>query len=210
MKFYDIDIPRCRYIAAPVYDPVIQAMAGVADVQSGTVFDAEGGESLVHNLVMDKVTALNACQAVTAALLARERGNGGQLIELNMLDAAVHFLYPDSYYNKVWETATPFPEWNRIAQNYDFAVLDGKIAVQFVADPEARAQFVAKVATMTRQEAFDWCLEEGIPCGKYNTREELFADPQALHNKTIQTHEHPTLGAWCVFSHRFMLGLCYK
>ena len=117
-------------MTAPVYDPVIQAMAGVGDVQKGTSFDKEGGESLVHNLMMDKVTALNASQAVTAALLARERGNGGQLIELNMLDAAVHFLYPDSYYNKVWGTATPFPEWNRVAANYDFTVTDGKIAAQ--------------------------------------------------------------------------------
>ena len=49
---------------------------------------------------------------------------------------------------------------------------------------------------MTRQEAFDWCLEEGIPCGKFNTREELREDPQALHNKTFETHHHPTLGDW--------------
>lgn len=169
------------YQRAKVYDPVIQAMVGVGDAQKGTVFDAEGGASLVHNLVMDKVTALNACQAVTAALLARERGSGGQLIELNMLDAAAHFLYPDAYYNQVWETAaTPFPEWNRISQNYDFTVKDGKIAVSLgpTTSSKVRAEFSARVATMTRQAAFDWCLLEGIPCGKYNTREEFLVDPQ--------------------------------
>ena len=182
------------YRKARVYDPVIQAMAGVGDVQKGTAFDADGSESLVHSLMLDKVTALNACQAVTAALLARERGNGGQLIELNMLDAAVHFLYPDSYYNNVWERAARFPEWNRIARNYDFVVVDGKIAASVPA--EERDKFVERFATMTRQQAFDWCLEAGVPCGKYNTRSEMLADPQVAHNDTIESHEHPTLGSW--------------
>jgi crotonobetainyl-CoA:carnitine CoA-transferase CaiB-like acyl-CoA transferase len=152
------------YREARVYDPVIQAMAGVGAAQKGTAFDVDGKESLVQSLMLDKVTALNGCQAVTAALLARERGNGGQLIELNMLDAAVHFLFPDSYYNKVWETPTiPFPEWNRVAKNYDFTVLDGKVAASLGASisPEEREAYVARFAAMTRQEAFDWCLENG-------------------------------------------------
>ena len=149
------------YREARVYDPVIQAMAGVGAAQKGTAFDVDGKESLVQSLMLDKVTALNGCQAVTAALLARERGNGGQLIELNMLDAAVHFLFPDSYYNKVWETPTiPFPEWNRVAKNYDFTVLDGKVAASLGASEEREA-YVARFAAMTRQEAFDWCLENG-------------------------------------------------
>lgn len=184
------------YAQAPVYDPVIQAMTGVGDAQNGTVFDADGKESLVHNLMFDKVTALNACQAVTAALLARERGHGGQLIELSMFDAAVHFLYPDSYYNKVWETGKPFPEWNRaFSANYDFVVVDGKVAISVPQEVD-RVALAAYLATKTRQEAFDYCLEIGIPCGKFNTRDELLADPQIRHNRTIETHQHPTLGAW--------------
>jgi crotonobetainyl-CoA:carnitine CoA-transferase CaiB-like acyl-CoA transferase len=35
-----------------------------------------------------------------------------------------------------------------------------------------------------------------VPCGKFNTREEMFADPQIAHNKTLESHEHPTLGKW--------------
>jgi crotonobetainyl-CoA:carnitine CoA-transferase CaiB-like acyl-CoA transferase len=67
------------YVRAPVYDQVVQAMSGV-----GTTMTNEAGQpTLFHNLVMDKVTALNASQSITAALLARERGRGGQHIELS-------------------------------------------------------------------------------------------------------------------------------
>ena len=43
----------------------------------------------------DKVTALTAAQAMTAALLARERTGQGQHVRLAMLDAVVAFLWPE-------------------------------------------------------------------------------------------------------------------
>ncbi|OWY61557.1 CoA transferase, partial [cyanobacterium TDX16] len=49
----------------------------------------------------DKVTALTACQAITAALLARERGAGGQHLTLSMADAVVSFLWVDAAGNEV-------------------------------------------------------------------------------------------------------------
>ena len=56
-----------------------------------------GTPSLFRTLLCDKVTSLKAAQAITAALLARERGQAqGQHIVLAMLDAAIAFLWPDS------------------------------------------------------------------------------------------------------------------
>ena len=49
----------------------------------------------------DKVTALYACQAITAALLARANGAGGQHLELSMADAVVSFLWADSAGNEM-------------------------------------------------------------------------------------------------------------
>ncbi len=49
----------------------------------------------------DKVTALTAAQAITAALFARERGRPGQHLELSMLDAVVSFLWVDAAGNEV-------------------------------------------------------------------------------------------------------------
>ena len=48
-----------------------------------------------------KVTALFAFQAITAALLARERGHGGQHLELSMVDAVTTFLWADAAANEV-------------------------------------------------------------------------------------------------------------
>ena len=73
-----------------VYDPVIQAASGMADAHPNP---ADGEPQLLQTLVCDKVTALTASQAITAALFARERSGHGQKIELSMLDAAVAFLW---------------------------------------------------------------------------------------------------------------------
>lgn len=75
-----------------VYDNLIQAVSGIAAQQA----DDDGTPRLVQSLICDKITALVAAQAITAALLARERGSGGQHIELSMLDAAVAFLWSDA------------------------------------------------------------------------------------------------------------------
>ena len=75
-----------------VYDYVIQAISGMAAAQA----NPDSGEpELVRTLIFDKVSALTACQAITAALFARERGAGGQHIVLPMLNAALAFLWPD-------------------------------------------------------------------------------------------------------------------
>ncbi|MEO8694112.1 MAG: CoA transferase [Acidimicrobiales bacterium] len=74
-----------------VYDNLIQAVSGMAAVQG----DA-GEPRPVQNLVCDKITALTAAQATTAALLARANGASGQHIRISMLDATVSFLWPDA------------------------------------------------------------------------------------------------------------------
>ena len=78
----------------PVYDPIIQALSGLASVQGGS--DAERPR-LVRTILPDKVTALTTAQAITAALLARARTGpgkgGGQHVRVSMLDAIVAFLW---------------------------------------------------------------------------------------------------------------------
>ena len=76
---------------APAYDPIMQSHLGFADVQR----DPE--PALVKNLVCDKITAYTACQAVTAALLVREKTGEGQHIDISMMDAGLFFLFPDGY-----------------------------------------------------------------------------------------------------------------
>jgi len=83
---------RGPYARKPGYDHIVQGIAGVAAVQR----DPETGRPVhVRHTLCDKVTALTAAQGITAALLARERGEGGQHLRMNMLDASIAFLWPD-------------------------------------------------------------------------------------------------------------------
>jgi crotonobetainyl-CoA:carnitine CoA-transferase CaiB-like acyl-CoA transferase len=50
---------------------------------------------MVRTIVSDKVAAMAAAQAMTAALLSRERTGEGQHVRLAMLDAVVSFLWPE-------------------------------------------------------------------------------------------------------------------
>ncbi|MBX6390821.1 MAG: CoA transferase, partial [Frankia sp.] len=80
------------------YDTAIQAYAGFAANQA----DPEDGVPVfLRQTAADKITAVYASQAITAALFARERGMGGQHLELAMADAAVSFLWADSAGNEV-------------------------------------------------------------------------------------------------------------
>ncbi|MEM9406187.1 MAG: CoA transferase [Acidobacteriota bacterium] len=79
------------YANKRVYDPIIQGLSGLASIQA----DAEGRPKMVRLIVPDKLTAMTAAQAITAALLARERTGKGQHVRLSMLDAMVSFLWPE-------------------------------------------------------------------------------------------------------------------
>jgi crotonobetainyl-CoA:carnitine CoA-transferase CaiB-like acyl-CoA transferase len=74
------------------YDPVIQGATGYVAIQCNPEVPIP---DLVRNAVVDKAASYTAAQAITAALLARERGAGGQTIEVPMIDAGLAFFWPD-------------------------------------------------------------------------------------------------------------------
>jgi crotonobetainyl-CoA:carnitine CoA-transferase CaiB-like acyl-CoA transferase len=86
------------YSDRSAYDTVIQAYAGFAASQADP---SDGVPVFLRQSAADKVTALFAFQAVTAALLARDRGHGGQHLELSMVDAVTTFLWADAAANEV-------------------------------------------------------------------------------------------------------------
>jgi hypothetical protein len=76
-----------------VYDPVIQGLTGhvAAQVNPEVPF-----HDVHRTIVADKSTSYTVAQAITAALLARERGlSRGQVIDVAMIDAALAFFWPD-------------------------------------------------------------------------------------------------------------------
>jgi crotonobetainyl-CoA:carnitine CoA-transferase CaiB-like acyl-CoA transferase len=78
------------YAAKPAYDPVIQGFSGLATIQAGS---DEARPRLLRTILPDKLTAITASQAITAALLARERTGEGQHVRLSMLEAVLAFMW---------------------------------------------------------------------------------------------------------------------
>ncbi len=78
------------YKDKPVYDPLIQAVSALASVQAGS---DDKRPRLVRTILPDKLTGIQASQAIVAALFARERSGKGQHVKLSMLDTIISFLW---------------------------------------------------------------------------------------------------------------------
>lgn len=84
--------PSGPYSQRRVYDPIIQGLSGHTAVQLNPEVPIR---DLVRNIVADKSSAYTAAQAITAALFARDRGAGGQHIDVPMIDSSLAFFWPD-------------------------------------------------------------------------------------------------------------------
>lgn len=71
----------------PAYDDIIQAATGASDV----IERVTGSPGLFPTIVADKVCGLVMAQAITAALVHRERSGEGQHIEVPMVQAMAAF-----------------------------------------------------------------------------------------------------------------------
>ncbi|MEZ5226265.1 MAG: CoA transferase [Acidimicrobiales bacterium] len=123
-----------------VYDPIIQAAAGICDTQ---VDPLSGGPFLFQGILADKVTSLYTAQAAFAALLERAQQqlatgtSEGRHIELNMFDCAIHFNWPDGMYNHTYvddDGVVPAPDFS--AAYRLTPVADGHLAYSVVTDSE--------------------------------------------------------------------------
>lgn len=120
------------YIHKRTYDPVIQALSGLMSIQG----DKSGRPHMIRVIVPDKVTALTAAQAITAAIVARLRTGQGQHVRLAMLDAVVAFIWPESMPAYTFidrESATVRPPGTR---DLVFETTDGYITAAANSDSE--------------------------------------------------------------------------
>jgi len=114
--------PVGPYAHKGAYDTVIQAYGGFAANQA----DAETATPrFLNQTAADKVTALYAAQAITAALLARERGAGGTHLQMAMLDAVVSFLWADAAGNELLLDADRSRPSSFVQNFKPFRFLDG-------------------------------------------------------------------------------------
>ncbi len=126
--------PDGPYAHRRVYDSVIQAQSGLVGNQTGINDEAP---RFLRQAAADKITAYTAAQAVTAALLARERGAGGQHVQLAMLDASVAFLFADAAAHEVaLDNDQPHLAQSFSAHQRAIALADGHAVVAAVTDSE--------------------------------------------------------------------------
>jgi crotonobetainyl-CoA:carnitine CoA-transferase CaiB-like acyl-CoA transferase len=123
------------YAQAPAYDPVIQGFSGLATVQAGS---DEARPRLVRTILPDKLTAITASQAITAALLARERTGVGQHVRLSMLEAVVAFLWPSDLAQHSFVGDEPVRQEAASFHDLIYETADGYITAAVVTDRQWR------------------------------------------------------------------------
>lgn len=209
------------YAKRRVYDPVIQATSGFSDTQKVM---ATGEPQLIQTLACDKVTAVTAAQAITAALYAKARGRGGSLVEISMLDSAIAFLWPDAFYNLSFEAecarSPDFASFYSIRKTKDgyitmIAISDAEFRAacraigrpQMADDPRYRsvpdrmanatammAEFAAVIGEMATTEIMARLEAEDVPHARVLRREDVLTNEQVAANGTIVSFEDPRAG----------------
>ncbi len=124
------------YAAKPVYDPIIQAFSGLATVQAGS---DEARPRLLRTILPDKLTAITASQAITAALLARERTGEGQHVRLSMLEAVLAFLWSSDMGSQTFVGDEPAAQEAASAADLIYETADGYVTVAVQTDRQWQA-----------------------------------------------------------------------
>ena len=213
---------RGPYAGQRVYDPVIQALCGLAEIQA----DRETGQPrMVRTVIPDKTTAVTAAQAITAALFARERTGQGQHVRLAMLDTMVAYLWPEASSSLSFVGNEADPARGQMGLDLVFKTQDRHITAGAVSDAEwqgmcralqrpdliaderfnsvaARSNNVVERRAIMSAELAKWpsveilgrLRAENVPCAPVLSRVELLDDEQVVINGIIQVHDDVVLG----------------
>ena len=206
----------------PVYDPIVQALSGLASVQGGS--DAERPR-LVRTILPDKLTAITSAQAITAALLARSRTGQGQHVRLSMLDAIVAFLWSSDMGAQTYVGKTVTQQ--RAASFIDliYETKDGHMSVavmtndqwaalchavgkpEWLEDPRFastelrdlnindRLALIQSALIDRDTDAWMTILEKaGVPCVPVLTRAQMIDHPQIAASGIVTENDHPQAG----------------
>ena len=210
------------YAGKPVYDPLVQAVSGLATIQAGS---DEERPRLVRTILPDKLTGIAAAQAITAALLARARTGEGQHVRLSMLGAVVAFLWGSDMGSQTFVGETLPQQEAASFTDLIYATADEYISVAVQSDrewtaltralerpewlgdarfrsPELRQRHINErlaltqevLLTRTAQEWLDRLTREGLPCAPVLTRTAMIQHPQVLENAIVVEAEHPAAG----------------
>jgi crotonobetainyl-CoA:carnitine CoA-transferase CaiB-like acyl-CoA transferase len=124
---------RGPYAGKPVYDPLVQALSGLTTVQGGS---DSVRPRLIRTVLPDKLTGFTAAQAITSALLARERSGEGQHVRLSMLDTIMAFLWSSDMGGQTFVGDETAEEEAQSFIDLIYETADGYISVAVQSDKE--------------------------------------------------------------------------
>ena len=205
-----------------VYDPVIQALSGLADVQRD---QKTGVPRMVRTIICDKTTALTAAHAITTALFYREKTGEGQTMDLAMLDTMVGFLWPETMGSLSFVGKEQDPAHSQKSPDLVFKTADGYITAgansdsewegmcnalnrpDLICDPrfktaQARSENIAQRRQIVSDEISSWVSEEilerfdlgGVASAPILTRIELINNSQIIENNILTIIKDEILG----------------
>ncbi len=211
------------YSKQRVYDPVIQALSGLADIQRDqeTKFP-----KMVRTIIPDKTTGMAAAQAISSALFYRERYGKGQHIKLAMLDVMIAYLWPEgssslSFVGKesdpssgqmgldlVFETndnkfitagAVTDKEWLGMCNAFDRKdlLVDPRFNTprsRFDNKNERRLIIAQEIKKHKANDILQKLATNEVPSAPILNREELIENEQVLQNKIIEFHDSNIFG----------------
>src|SRR6266540_253023 len=204
------------YRDRPGFDPLVQAMAGVMTLQG-----FGGPPQYVRIPITDYYAAALGCQAVLAALFARERTGKGQRVETSLLKAGLalqagnvvdypgrQVVYRDTPTYRLYQAGDG--EWFFLAcGNQAFwAKLCTAIGRPDMTDDPRFGSWLLRgdnreVLMPILQEAFagkpreEWLKilgDHDIPCAAVQSLPEFMRDPAVQHMKMTVQYAHPEVG----------------
>jgi len=210
------------YSSKRVYDPVIQALSGLATIQGDR---GQGRPKMMRVVIPDKISAMTAAQAITAALLGRERTGKGQHVRLSMLDAMIALTWPEGYAGHTFVGSEIDVPRNALAQDLVFETKDGYMTAGAVSDSEwqgltralehpewldderfktagGRVAYAKErldqtgdvLKTRTTEEWMEKLDAEQVPCAPILPLSEVIKHPQVAENGILVETDHPVAG----------------
>ena len=165
------------YAHKRVYDPVIQALSGLADLQAT---DQHDRPRMVRTVIPDMTTDITTAQAITAALLSRERTGEGQHIRISMLDVMIAYLWQEGLAGLTMVGNEQNVKRGQRSKDLIYETADGYITAGAVSDAEWRGMCKA----LDRE---DWLTDERFATPQarsMNVKDRLEATAEVLLTNT--------------------------
>ncbi len=210
------------YANQRAYDPVIQALSGLAEIQR----DRDTGRPrMIRTIIADYTTALTTSQAISAALFARQRTGEGQHVKVAMLDSMISYLWPEAMPSLTFVGNEIDPSEGETGPDLVYATADRYITAAALSDDEwrgmcralrredlisdprfktARDRAVNAVQRreITAAELEKWnasdilprLLANDVPSGPVLSRFEMLSDPQVRQNQVLEEHHDTKFG----------------